>query len=129
MAKKKAKAPTPWDIAKPLLEKLYIDNEIDDSMPPREVVKLRKEFEAVKYDRFRDNFNEMKKRIRKHRSRGLRDNVAFTHDTTIYELAENVDDCWNGSEAQLLLMIDVKCNMHKLMKPKALWMYRQQYHT
>ena len=34
---KKQKEPTPWQIAKPLLEQDYLDNVITDEMPPREV--------------------------------------------------------------------------------------------
>lgn len=128
MAKtKKVKPLTPWEIAKPLLEQDYLAGEITDDMPPRFVVLKRDEFKEVKYENFTRNFNEMKKRIRKHKARSMRDNVAFTHDTSIYELAKDKASCWDGSDAQLLLMVDVKCNMHKFMKPKQLWQFRPEY--
>ena len=34
-----------------------------------------------------------------------------------------------GSEAQKQLLVDVKCGMHKLMKPRILWAYREVYQT
>ena len=125
MAKKKKLSA--WDIAKPLLEKDYLDGAINDEMPPRVVVTLRDEYKNIPINNFRSNFLEMKKRIWKHKGRQVRDSIAFVHDTSLYYLASEVDDCWDGSDAQLLLMIDVKCNMHKVMKPKQLWEYRPEY--
>ena len=46
------KALTPWEIAKPLLEQDYINGKANDDMPPRQVVQLRAEYEAVPYKNF-----------------------------------------------------------------------------
>ena len=52
MGKARNKPPTPWEIAKPLLEKDYLSGEVTNDMHPRDVVKLRDEYTHVKYQNF-----------------------------------------------------------------------------
>ena len=69
MGKKKTGPPTPWEIAKPLLERDYLDGTFSYSDPPRVVVLLRDEYQAVKYANFSSNLLAMKKRISEHKNR------------------------------------------------------------
>ena len=50
---KKYRPLTPREVAKPLLEKDYLEGRITNDMPPREVRALRPEYEAVKKESFR----------------------------------------------------------------------------
>ena len=47
MARKKHAPLTPWEIAKPLLEKDYIDRKIQDWMMPAQVKQMRDEYTSV----------------------------------------------------------------------------------
>jgi hypothetical protein len=62
MAKKK-KEETAWLKAKEILLKEYLEGKITDAMKPSFVYTLRPEFEAVKYENFRNNFRTMKNNV------------------------------------------------------------------
>ena len=124
---KKRDGPTAWEIAKPLLEKDYLDRVFSVDDPPREVVLLRPEYQKVPYNNFRTNLLAMKKRVGTDKDRAIRDDAGYVHDVAIYKLACDEPSCWDGSLAQQSLIVDVKCGMHKFMKPKDLWHYREEY--
>jgi hypothetical protein len=128
MARKKSNKPqTPWEIAKPLLQKHYLAGDITDDMPPFDVWVMQPEFVDVKYENFRNNFASMKRTIKKHKERATRDEAGYLHDVAIYPLAKDTPGYWDGSEAQRLLKRDIKKKRHERMKPETLWMTRPQY--
>ena len=121
------KPPTPWEIAKPILRKYYLDGDITDAMKPKEVWEMQPEFLAVKYENFRTNFATMKRSIKVHKDRADMDETGFLHDMALYTLAKDSDGYWDGSEAQKLLRADIERNCHQRMKPELLWITRTQY--
>jgi hypothetical protein len=126
MAKKK-KQTTPWEIAKPILEKAYLEGEVTDGMKPADVWAMRSEFVDVKYKNFRSNFARMKKSIKENKERANDDEAGFLHDMTIYTLAKDSASYWDGSEVQTLLKRDIEKKRNECMKPELLWLSRLQY--
>jgi hypothetical protein len=127
MPRKKYQPPTAWDIAKPLLEKDYLDGVATDDMPPRDVVKLRDEYKAVKVGNFRSNWLAMKKRVTVNKGRADEDELMYLHDMTIYRLAKDRDDLWHGSPAERLLKEDFKRKRHERYHPSLLYLARPEY--
>jgi heme oxygenase len=127
MAPRKIKTPTPWDIAKPLLEKDYLEGRVTDHMQPRDVIKLREEYKQVKVENFRSNFNAMKKRIQMHKAQAIEDDEYFSHDNQLYTFAKDLPEYWDGSDAQQLLIDDIDAGLHKALKPKQLHLFRPEY--
>ena len=131
--KKAYRPPTPWEIAKPLLEKDYLENRATDDMAPRDVIKLRpEEYGAVKVEHFRSNWAAMKKRIREHKARALEDAEFLAHDVQLYTLAKDDPASWHGSDAERLLKLDLNAfaednRLPDDMKPKKLWGTRVEY--
>ena len=126
--KKEPKPPTPWEIAKPILKKYYLDGRITDSMKPSAVYRMREEFtNVIPYTNFRNNFRTLKNGIKNHTERANIDQTGLLHDIAIYSLAKDTDGYWDGSEAQSLLKEDIKRGLHKQMRPKLLWNSRPQY--
>ena len=125
--KKKKEPPTPWEIAKPILTKLYLDGTITDAMKPKDVYALQPEFSEIKYVNFRTNFANLKKSIRKNRERAESDEAGYLNDIAIYPLAKDTPGYWDGSEAQRLLKLDINNKRHEQMKPKYLWLSRPEY--
>ena len=90
--KKQPKPPTPWEIAKPILKKYYIDGTITDSMKPSVVYQMREEFtNVVPYSNFRNNYRTLKMGIKNHIQRADIDQTGFLHDVAIYSLAKDTD--------------------------------------
>lgn len=50
MARKKKAPPTPWEIAKHILMKYYLEGKITDAMKPSDVWAMQPEFVDVKYE-------------------------------------------------------------------------------
>ena len=91
--KKKARPFTPWEIAKPLLEKDYLEGRITDNMMPAQVRELRIEYKKVG-NNFGSNLRRMQKSIREHRSRAFKDAKAFKNDKDAYTLAHDDPKCY-----------------------------------
>ena len=121
------KEKTPWEIAKPILTKDYEEGRITDTMKPKQVYEMKAEFKEVKYENFRNNFSRLKRSIREYKHRSDVDVAGFLHDTSIYTLAKDLDEYWDGSEAQRLLKKDKKEGRNKQLKPEFLWLLRPQY--
>ena len=127
MARKKAAPPTPWELAKPILEKDYLEGTITESMKPKDVWLMRSEFGSVKYENFRSNLSRMKKTIKAHKERANNDEAGYLHDVAIYTLAKETPGYWHGSEAERLLRKDIKKDRRTKMKPEMLWLSRLQF--
>ena len=127
MPTKKQTKKTPWEIAKPILLKDYLEGRVTDSMKPKDVWNMKAEFMAVEYPNFRNNFARMKKTIKERREQSSIDQVYFQHDMTNHTLAKDSEGYWEGSEAQKLLRTDIENNQHQNMKPGTLWQTRPEY--
>jgi hypothetical protein len=127
MAGKKFKSPTPWEIAKPLLEQDFLEGRATADMRPREVIKLRDEYKRVKIENFRSNWKALKERIQAHKTRATEDADDFLHDKQLHTLAQDLPGYWDGSAAQRLLIDDVHTGRHKAVKPKQLRLSRVEY--
>ena len=92
------KVTTPWEIAKPILEKMYLDGEVTDAMPRGKVHKIRTEFERVPIGNFGANWLRMKKTIGSMKQWATRDSQYLEHDKLLYPT--DMTDRWDGSLAQ-----------------------------
>jgi hypothetical protein len=127
MVSRKYKPPTPWDIAKPLLEADYLEGRATDDMFPRDVVKLRWEYSEVNVKNFRSNWLALKKRISTHKARAEEDELMYLHDMTIYTLAKDRDELWHGSAAERLLKKDMEQKRHERLHPSLFYLARPEY--
>ena len=119
------KKQTPWEIAKPILEKEYLAGRITDQMKPGHVHKLREEFTAVPINNFRNNFNKMKDVYRQYKARANIEERALRHDMELYPPAPNR---WHGSKVQALLKEDIENGEHlKFENPTDFRNSREEY--
>ena len=121
------KPPTAWEIAKPILQRHYLDGTVTDAMKPKDVWQMQPEFSAVRYENFRNNFARLKRTTKEHKDRADLDEAWFRHDTAIYALAKDIDGYWDGSEAQRLLKEDIEQKRNERSKPADLWKSRPEY--
>ena len=126
MARKKYSPITPWEIAKPLLEEDIVARRVTEIMLPRDVRKLREEYQKCGAT-FGTNYRRLQKSVRGHRDRAFMDAAAYVHDSRTYGLAKDDPRCWHGSEAESLLKEDVESSLHKKLTPKLLWLSREEY--
>ena len=85
---------TKWEIAKPILEELYLAGDIQDDWPRKKVHSARPEFEAVPINNFGNNWNRMKKSIGTLKQQAKRDFEILQADKLLYPIDENR---WDGS--------------------------------
>ena len=78
-------------------------------------------------DRFKDNFKNLKDRIKKNKSRAEEDQAGYLNDMKFYKLAKDTEGEWHGSAAEGLLKQDVGNLKHLEMKPKKLQTTRDEY--
>lgn len=111
-----------WEDVKGILTPMIVLGEIPHSMGPREVYNLpehKDEFQQVRYDRFRDNLNALRKRIKTWHEKSDFDQVAFEHDKALNPI--DVSKLrWPGSAAEASLKRDVDEGKHKTMTPSEL---------
>ena len=126
---KKKKPPTPWEIARPILEELHLDGTIANSVSvSKDVWPMRPEFMAVKHNNFYNNFRRMKNTVTANKQRAVIDEAGFLHDIAIHPLARDTAGCWDGSDAQRLLKEDMDDRkQHEKMKPKMFYLSRPEY--
>ena len=115
---------TKWEIAKPILEELYLAGDIQDDWPRKKVHSARPEFEAVPINNFGNNWNRMKKSIGTLKQQAKRDFEILQADKLLYPIDENR---WDGSDAQALLKQDIRNDFHLYFNPKELHMSRMEY--
>ena len=125
---KKKKPPTPWEIAKPLLEKDYVAGRITDDMKPKWVWEnTRVEYRAVKYVNFRNNFRHLKNTIVELKARADDELELLHYDLGVYDLADSKPNCWDGSDAQRLPHEDFTEGRNTQLKPKQFRSTRDEY--
>ena len=118
------KVSTPWEIAKPLLEELYLAGKIKDDWPRAKVHKLRKVFEDVPINNFGKNWLRMKNTIGSMKRSADRDLILLQADRLVHPIDPNR---WDGSEAQALLKQDIDNEFHLWFCPKELYLSREEY--
>ena len=122
------KEPTKWEIAKPLLEKDYLDGVATDEMRRGVVHKLRPEYEAVPIGNFGQNWNRMKANIGAMKEHATRDKEALAHDRSLYPPDPTR---WDQSQAKIYLKEDVDNDFHLHFDPEELWLTcepRRRFH-
>lgn len=119
------KIATKWEIAKPILEKDYLEGRITDDMRRGFVHKMRKEFEEVPINNFGNNWLRMKKSIGAAKSHAVRDRLALIHDRNLYPIDQ--EDRWDGSLAQSYLHQDLDNEFHLHFTPTELRLSRTEY--
>jgi hypothetical protein len=62
----------------------------------------------------------LKKKSKKDWNRSVDDEEGLKRDLTKYKLARDLPDCGEGSEAKLLLELDMEKGNHKTTKPRFL---------
>ena len=112
--------PTPWEIAKPFLEKDILEGRIKDHMFPREVKLLRIQYENCGKG-FGSNYRRLQKTMGGNEKRGRDDLNSYLHDISIKTLAKDMANTWHGSEAETKLKEDVKRKRHLEVTPKQMW--------
>ena len=121
------KTPNPWFKAKRLLHEDYLNDFVQDDTSINEVYHLRSEYEACEFKKFKTNYTNLMKRIKKDEDRAVRDLVAYFHDIKLYEIAKYDDTQWHGSAAESFLKEDIQKGLIKEMKPKILYETREEY--
>ena len=119
------KVVTPWEIAKPLLEELYLAGEVTDDMPRGVVYLKRPEFQKVNINNFGNNWLRMKKSIGTLKRNAIRDRIALQGDRLLYPIDHT--NQWDQSLAQALLKQDISNDFHVYFLPKELWLSREEY--
>ena len=104
-ATRERKPVNPWYIAKPILQEMYKTREIAQNANIRELHQSREEFKAVDFDKFRNNFSRLKKRIDEDWERAKNDAEGYARDMSLpnHTMARDLDSEWHGSNAQALL--------------------------
>lgn len=124
--RQKKREVNPWNIAKPIAHEYYVSGIITDDISIDEIHALD-EFKDVDKERFKANFKNLKKRIKKDQARADSDLVGYFNDMKIHTLAKDIEQEWHGSEAERLLRDDVEKNRHQGKKPRELRETREEY--
>lgn len=99
-------------------------------MGAREVHSKRAVFQTFPYEQFRDRLNDLRKAIKKKMDSANADAVALQRDRQLFPTLthdENGRRRWEGSDAERLLKVDMKNDLHNMMRPKALYELRWEY--
>jgi len=131
MAKKKYAPPTPWEIAKPLLEEDILTNQATLAMSLREVVLLWQEYKKVEYMNFSSNLWSLHKKLLTMGNYANADNLALRNDRQLNPIdMENPHIAylpWDSHPAQRWLWIDVNNQAQLGVTPKAFQETRDEY--
>jgi hypothetical protein len=124
MARKK-KELTKWEIAKAILKTEILAGRLPPDMPAREVYPLRPEYGQVVYTNFVNNLRNLRNSLNALGNRASIDDLALARDRRLHPIEmENPPNFpyprWDGSEAQLLLELDIDEERHLQMPPKRL---------
>ena len=119
------RAPTKWQIAKPLLERDYLDGTVTDSMKRMQVWKSRPEYEACNINSFGTNFLLIKKKAKEMKRRAVIDAAALCYDRFLYPITS--ENRWDGSAAQRFLKQDIELGFYEYFTPMDLWLSREEY--
>jgi hypothetical protein len=124
---------TPWEVAKEILQQDVCARMLPRTLGPAEVHEMRREYEAVEYEKFRTNLNKLRKKLELQQSSAASDDAALQH----YYMGLNPVKMnptggmnyprWDLSDAQRLLKEDIAFERHKAMKPQELRMTRLEY--
>ena len=126
--RKQSGGPTAWEIARPLLEQDYLSGLATADMVVDEVIALKRTiYGKVPRANFANNWRALKLRVDQNIERAKQDLNRYEHDSALYCWAEDLPWEWHGSEAELLLKIDVEKKRHLRYHPSYLYMKRTAY--
>ena len=117
--------PTAWEIAKPILERDYLEGRVTESMARKDVHAFRPEFQAVPINNFGNNWNRIKKSAQELKRRAVIDSAALFHDRILHPVEHQ--NRWDGSDAQTLLKQDIELGLCEQFSPKELWLSRPEH--
>lgn len=124
-------------LAKELLYERIIDGSIpldpaDESMSLEEIYSVEAEFNKYSFEQFGDRLNKLRENIIGNTKRADEDLAAFenyieNHEVSLFSHKGYAQ--WQGSTAQELLWDDLdEYRNNPNMKPKDLWLSREEYH-
>ena len=132
--KKKAEDEAPdWknSDAKKMLRTMLEDDQIPESMAPREVYDKKSVlFKEFPYKNFVTNLRNLRKAVRHSKDSAAFDSRALQNDNRLYPTAAITargHPPWHGPEAERLLNEDFEKGLEELMAPKDLWLSRSKY--
>jgi hypothetical protein len=99
-------------------------------MAPDVVYLQHPEFATFQYEKFRDNLNKLRKKIKGKKTRSELDSLALQRDRKSHPKPEKNnrgEPRWEGSEAERLLKLDVDNGKHNAMTPRNLHKSRKEY--
>ena len=117
--------PTPWEVAKPVLERDCLEGRVTDSMARKDVHAFRPEFQAVPINNFGNNWNRIKKSAQELKRIAVIDSAALFHDKILHPVEHQ--NRWDGSDAQTLLKQDIELGLCEQFSPKELWLSRPEH--
>ena len=110
--------------AKAVLKQLFESDESMMKKDEEELYHLSPDlFGQYRFDRFKENSKNLKKKITEDREMNAFQEAALVHDRQMFPKNSNTHwgyGRWDQAEAKTQLRADVKNNLHKSMKPKDL---------
>lgn len=122
-----------WNKTNPIRTQLKDDlaNEfIPTTMDAATAWHKRPEYKEMELNLWKSRFNGMRKIVREGKERASSDAIDLSNDRKIHprpQVNERGTPLWIGSDAEVLLGIDIDDGKHKEMEPKQLYESRQQY--
>lgn len=125
--------------AKEMLKKDIMDGVVTDELDPKHVYDMRDEYKNYEYKNFKVNLQNLSSSIRNQKQAAVNSAAAydgFLHHAQLQKQI-TVAPCvvpknrtypkWIESEAPLLIVTDIRNGKDKEMKPKDLWLTREEY--
>ncbi len=119
-------------VAKEILQQDFCAGMLPRTLGPAEVHEMRREYEAVEYEKFRTNLNKLRKKLEFQQSSAASDDAALQRYMGSNPVNMNPTDGrnyprWDLSDAQRLLKEDIAVERHKAMKPQELYVLSLQH--
>ena len=118
---------TLWEVAKEILQQDVCARMLPRTLGPAEVHAMRREYEAVEYEKFRTNLNKLRKKLEFQQSSAASDDAALQHYMALNPVNMNPTGGmkyprWDLFDAQRRLKEDIAAKWHKAMQPQELRM-------
>jgi hypothetical protein len=116
--------------AKEHLRLAILSGVVTASMSPEHVFTMCAEYQKFELSNFKVNLKNLRAKIEKDKERMRRDCEAYGHDRALLKgvYAQNIIP-WHRSTARKLLIEDISNGKNKTMKPKELYLTREEYKT
>jgi len=135
MSSKPKEKPLPWQksVAKALVEEGLYQGWIPldaKNMGPKQVYEMREEFKEYKYENFRSNLYELRKKIKAGLDRAEEEEKWLEHDRRMFPkpmMNHRGEPRWEGSRAEKRVKHDIDDGSYPIMTPKQLYLLRDEY--